>query len=203
MPESDYQISAVSAGASAATAMLNQEITEPIEVNAVSATSTAATSSAVAPDIQKNGASIFTTVVGNVFQGQTAQGSAGGITSTTATQFDVSPTGKAIEQNSLITIDSEVMLVTKVDGSPTQSPGGTGVQRLTVTRAQQGTAAATHAANAPVTLAKPQIPNGGTATPVNSINLAVPVAFAVGDVLDVVGATGATGLEVLLDVIRV
>lgn len=203
MPESDYQISATSAGASAATAMLNQEITEPIEVNAVSATSTAATSSTVAPDVQKNGVSIFATVVANVFQGQTAQGSSGGITSTSATQFDALPVGKPIEANSLITIDSEVMLVTAVAGSPTQSPGGVGVQRLTVTRGAQGSTPATHAANAAISMAKPQIANGGTAVPVNQINLAVPVAFAVGDVLDVIGATGATGLEVLLDAVRV
>lgn len=203
MPESDYQISAVSAGASAATAMLNQEVTEPIEVNAVSATSTAATSTTVAPDVQKNGVSIFGTVIGNVFQGQTAQGSAGGITSTTSTAFDFLPSGKPVEANSLITIDTEVMLVTGVAGSPTQSPGGVGVQRLTVTRGAQGTTAATHASNAQVTLAKPQIASGGTATPTNQINLAVPVAFAVSDVLDIIGATGATGLEVLLDVIRV
>lgn len=203
MPESDYQITAESAGASAATAMLNQEITEPLEVNAVSATSSAATSTAVAPDVQKNGTSIFTTVVGTVFQGQTAQAASGGIGSTTATQFDASPTNKAIEANSLITIDTEQMLVTAVAGSPTQSPGGTGVQRLTVTRGVNGSTAATHAANANITGAKPTIASGATATPSNQTNLPVPVPFAVGDVLTIVGATGATNLNVDVDVVRV
>jgi hypothetical protein len=202
MPDfGEDQINAESTGASAATIIYEEEVTDPFEVNAVSAISSAATSAAVAPDVQKNGTSIFTTVVGNVFQGQTAQGAAGGI-SATATQFDVSPVSKAIEQNSLITIDSEIMLVTGVAGSPTQSPGGTGVQRLTVQRAQQGTTAATHAANAPITGAKPQIPNGGTDTPSNTVNLPVPVPFAVGDVLAIVGAVGATNLNVAVSVVR-
>lgn len=203
MPESDYELSFSSAGASAAATVYTNELASPIEVNGATVTSTANTSSAVAVDIQKNGVSVFGATIGTVYQSSTAQGTAGGITSTTQPTFDFVPTDKPVEANSLIQIDSEVMLVTKVDGSPSQTPGGTGVQRLTITRAQLGTAAATHAAQAPVLNVKPTIPNAAQVSTPNTGQFAVPVKFAAGDVLTVVGATGATNLSGNLDVVDV
>lgn len=203
MPESDYQIPFSSSGASAAATIYQDELPTPIELNGATVTSTAATASNVAVDVTKNGTSVFTAPIGNVYQSSSAQGTAGGISSTTQTSFDFVPVDKSIEATSLIQVDSEIMLVTKVDGSPSQTPGGTGVQRLTVTRAQLGTAAATHAANANVLNVKPTIPTGGTASTPNTGQFAVPVKFNAGDLLAVVGATGATNLSGNLDVIDV
>lgn len=202
MPESDYQIEAQTAGASAAATIYTDELAEPIEINAVSVTSTAATSNAIAPDVQIGGVSIFGVSLGTVFQGSTAQATTGGITTTNQTTFDFQPSGKPIEQNSVILIDSEAMTVTGIAGSPTQAPTGIGVQRLTVTRGTNGTTAATHLAGAAVSAVKPTIASGGTATPAG-YQLPVPVPVPAGSVLTIIGVTGATNLAVALDVIRV
>jgi hypothetical protein len=198
----DFEFSGAQSGASAATNIINEVVPFNMELEGVSALSTAATSSAVALDVLKNGTSVFgtNTALGTVFQGTTAQGSTGGITSTSQTSFDFAPAGKPIEANTVITIDSEQMIVTKVDGSATQSPTGVGVQKLTVTRAAFGTTAATHTAGTTVYPTKPTIANGGTQTQYQQLPVSIP--FNVGDTLTVVGATGATNLSVAVQANR-
>lgn len=145
---------------------------------------TAPATAAVQIDITKNGTSLFTSnVLGTVASGSTAQGTTGNV-NTTQTYVDVQlGAGKDIAVGSVILIDSEQMLVTAAGGSP--AVGGTGlgnVARLTVTRAQNSTSAASHNAGANVTFAPPTIAVGATTLSQTFANEDLGT-FAQGDVL--------------------
>lgn len=192
-------------GASAAATILTEDVPYNLEITDVSITSSAAATANVTVDVQKNGASIFTgQPIGQVQSAGTAQAPGGSGVTAAQTYVDILPSSKAIERGATILIDSEVMLVTDVQGSPVQAGSGIGVQRCTVTRAQRGTTAAAHAANANVFQPVPAILTGSTSTGTVDVNSGPNTQFNEGDTLTlVVGGAGATNLDVTVAAERV
>lgn len=115
-------------------------------------------------DVQVASTSLFGGL-GTVRLGETAQGNdaAGLTTSSTTIVFTPSATGNAPVQGQVLTIDSEQVVATNVTGSYL-TEGGLPEYTLTVTRAANGSTAATHAAGATVSATPPTVVAGATAS---------------------------------------
>jgi hypothetical protein len=97
--------------------------------------------------------------------GTSLSGSAAPSLTTTSTTLviDASNVGLPPKKGQVLTIDSEDVVVTSEGGSPLTTGGGPSFQ-VTITRAANGTTAATHAAGVSVFPAKPKVAAGTTSS---------------------------------------
>jgi hypothetical protein len=126
---------------------------------------TAPVGSAAVFDVLDGGVSLFATAMGVVHNPANTAGSAAPslTTSSTTLVIDASNVGLPPKKGQVLTIDSEDVVVTSEGGSPLTTGGGPSFQ-VTITRAANGTTAATHAAGVSVFPAKPKVAAGTTSS---------------------------------------
>lgn len=165
MPEFGTETFQFAGSGAAAVGALGDAIEVPFDadITDVVVTLTVAADAEVDADVLVNGVSVFATPLGTVATTADAQtAGTGGIAIGDATfLFDATDGSRQVEIGETLLIDSEKVLVTDVKGSSQVSSTGThGLYTVSITRAQNGTAAAAHAKGANVLLAKPFIPTG-------------------------------------------
>jgi len=187
MPDTDSDlITIVEAGTLAAAGPLGESVEAPFDAEVANVTlelGTAADADVIV-DVLVNGDSIFGLTLGTVAGPSTAQaGEAGWDSDDTELLFEPAEDG-AVQAGMTLLVESEEIVVTDVTGSPFVD-NATSLQKLTVTRAANGTSAAAHDGGTVVTSALPRIVTGDTAsTDENRGNLAlVTPQIAKGDTL--------------------
>lgn len=153
MPETASELTLNVAGTLSTSSTAQREVTMDADITDVVATvGTAPTGADLLLDITKNGTSIFSQF------GTIAPGSA---MSTTDTTLYMEFTGNGqpdIRQGQTLLIQSEQVTVSGQPQGSSKVDAANAVYAIPVTRAANGTAAATHAAGVAVAPAKPRIP---------------------------------------------
>jgi hypothetical protein len=197
MPDTSSELTLSIPGALTLASTAEREVTEAADVtDVVAVVGVAPTGADLLLDVLKNGTTIF--------------GAFGTIASKSAvaagdTTFYVEMAGNAAEdirQGQMLLIDTEQVLVSGQVGGSSKVDAANPVYAVPVTRAQNGTAAAAHAAGATVSPAKPRIPAGQTKSALTENGpLGVTPTLASGDVVSVaVTQIGSTVAGSNLDV---
>lgn len=213
MPDFGTETLQFAASGAAAVGAVGNAIEAPFDadVSDVLVTLSTAADAEVVADVLVNGTSVFATPLGTVATTADAQtGGTGGMGTTDATfLFDATDGSRQVQNGEVLLIGTEKLLVTGVTGSSqVSSTGSHGLYTISVTRAYDGTTAATHAKGTNVLPAKPFVPTGALKSgsedqPYSAIGA---ISINKGDVitaaLTAVGAT-AKGADPMVEVVLV
>lgn len=190
MPDTSSELSLTVPGTLSTASTAQREVTEAADItDVVAVVGTAPTGADLLLDILKNGTTIFGPF------GTIAAKSPVGVADTTIYVEIAGNAAEDIRNGQTLLVESEQMTVTGITGS-SKVDAASPVYALTVTRAANGTSAATHAAGVNVSPAKPRIAAGATKSALTENGpLGVTPSVTAGDVISVtvpqVGSTVA------------